>query len=160
MKATGEKLAKILACDDGCVIFLHNTRSEAVAKKILAEGFTFQNQLYYSTDRINPNDGVEISYFLVERKEYGDYTIIIKISRSLFKKIYSFAEDSGHHLEEVLSINEPVLGDDDEYVYTISPHYVMGYFNNKTGALTCNPDFDPEHMAANWLDNINRIRNE
>jgi len=159
MKATGEKLAKILACDSGCVIFLHNTRTEAVANKILTEGFTFQNQLYYSTDRINPNDPVEISYFLVERKDYGDFTIIIEISRNLFKKIRSLAEVTGHHFEDILSITEPVLSEDDELIYTISPHYIKGYFNNKTGVMTPNPGFNPEYMASIYLDNLNRIRN-
>jgi len=159
MKASGEKLAKILACDSGCVIFLHNTRTEAVANKIMVEGFTFQNQLYYSTDRINPNDAVEISYFLVERKDYGDFTIIIEISRNLYIKLCSLAEESGHHFEDILSITVPFMGDDDEYIYTISPHYIKGYFNNKTGVMTPNPGFDPDHMASIYLDNLNRIRN-
>lgn len=159
MKATSEKLAKILACDDGCVIFLHNTRTEAIAKKILKEGFTFQNQLYYSTDRINPNDPVEIGYFLVERKDYGDFTIIIEITRSLFRKICSLAEESGHHFEDILSITKPVLGEDDEYIYTISPHYIRGYFNNKTGVLTSNPEFNSDFLAPVYLDNLNRINN-
>lgn len=159
MKAAGEKLAKILACNDNCIIFLHNTRTEEIARQILSEGFTFQNQLYYSTDRINPNDPVEISYFLVERKEYGDYTIIIKISKDLFRQIRSIAENTGHHFEDILSITKPVLGDDDEYIYTISPHYIKGYFNNKTGKLTENPLFDPDFLSNVYIENINRIKN-
>lgn len=159
MKAAGEKLAKILACDNGCVIFLHNTRSEAIARKIMNEGFTFQNQLYYSTDRINPNDQVEISYFLVERKDYGDFTIIIEISKKLFKQICHIAESSGHHFEEVLSITEPVMGDDDDYIYTISPHYIKGFFNNKTAHFEANPGFDPEFLPLQGLHKINRPDN-
>lgn len=160
MRVSGEKLAKILACDNQCVIFLHNTRKEEIAKNILQEGFTFQNQLYYSTDRINPNDPVEISYFLYERKDYGDYTIIIEITRALFRKVCLIAESSDHHFEDVLSITEPVLGDDDEFVYTISPHYIRAYYNNKTGELVENPIFNPDYLSPVYLDNLNRINNE
>lgn len=160
MRASGEKLAKILACDNECVIFLHNTRTEAIAKKIVEEGFTFQNQLYYSTDRINPKDSVEISYFLVERKDYGDFTIIIEISRSLFKKVCAIAEESDHHFEDILSISEPIYGDDDEYIYTLSPHYIRGYYNNKTGDLVTNPLFNPDYLSPIYLENLNRINNE
>jgi hypothetical protein len=147
MKASGEKLANLLAGDVDYIIYLHNTRSEEIARKIMAEGFTFQNQIYYSTDRINPKDSIEISYFLVERKDYGDYTMIIEISKKLFKNACAVAEKSGLSFEDLLSSSKPVLGEDDEYIYTLPQQYIKGYYNNKTGIFYNNDVFDPEYIS-------------
>ncbi|MEZ4999649.1 MAG: hypothetical protein R2744_02835 [Bacteroidales bacterium] len=43
------------------------------------------------------------------------------------------AENTGHHFEDILSITKPVLGDDDEYIYTISPHYIKGTLTTRPG---------------------------
>ena len=118
MSLAGEILASILEDDSDCILFLHNTRDEDTASQIINEGFRFEEQLTYSTDRINPLDTVEINYFLVERKEYGKYTVIIEIDKSLFRKYNSMAEKEGLHFEELLSITPPVLSENEEYIYT------------------------------------------
>lgn len=160
MSTAGEILTQILSKDTDCILFLHNTKIEETARKIQTEGFSFEEQLAYSTDRVNPKDSVEINYFMVERKEYGIFTIIIQIDKELFKKYNYLAESADIHFEELFTIKEPVLSDNDEYVYLLSPHYIKGYFNNKTGELISNPLFDPRFESQQYLKNFNKLRGE
>ena len=69
MSKSGDKLISLLSQDKSCVVLLHNTDTLEKAKEILRSGFRFENQLTYSTDRINPGDTIEINYFLVERTQ-------------------------------------------------------------------------------------------
>jgi len=160
MSIAGDKLSDILSGDYNCILFLHNTNKKDIAQKILKDGFCFEDQLAYSTDRINPRDAIEINYFLVERKEYGYYTIIIEINKKLFKQYNKLAEVSGLHFEEILTITTPVLSENDEFIYTLSPHYIKGYFNNQTGELTPNSVFDPDYDSPVYLENCKRLMDE
>ncbi len=69
MKNKGEILAEILSEFDDCYFFLHNTREQNIAEKIMKEGFRYESQLPHSTDRVNPKEPIEITYFLFQRKE-------------------------------------------------------------------------------------------
>ena len=156
MGKPGNKLVGLLSQDKSNIILLHNTNTLSRAKAILKHGFRYESQLTYSTDRINPSDPVEINYFLVERKEYGDYTIIIEISKKVINKYTDLAEATGKTIEEILSIDEPVMSDNDEYIFTISHYYIKGIFNNKTGEVLLNSVFDPDFESTLYLDNINK----
>lgn len=144
MKNKGEILASILSEFKDCYFFLHNTKEMNVVEKILSEGFIFESQLSHSSDRVNPNEPIEITYFLFQRKDYGSYTIVIAIP----KRIYEYYSDiSNKHdvtIEEVLTITEPFLGDNDELIYTLPPQHILGFFNIKTSDFTKNQNWDPE----------------
>ncbi len=157
MSKPGERLSQLLSKDNSTIVLLHNTTSVDRAKRIMQKGFRYESQLTYSTDRINPNDIVEINYFLVERKEYGDYTIIIEIDKKLFKRYSQLVEISEKNLEDILSVDEPVLSDNDEFVYTLSHYYIKCIFNNKTGETMINPVFDPSFDSPEYIENLNRI---
>lgn len=158
MSTVGDILTSILSKDTDCVLFLHNTREEKTARQIVTRGFQFEEQLTYSTDQINPTDSVEINYFLVHRKEYGKYTVIIEIYKDLYKKYYSMAEKSDLHFEELLTITMPVLSDNDEYIYTLAYYYVKGYLDNTIGKFVGNKDFNPAYESPIYLENYNRLR--
>ena len=157
MSQSGDKLVDVLSGIHNCILFLHNTNNIETAKMIMEQGFRYESQMTYSTDRVSPNDPVEINYFLVERKEYGNYTIIIQIERSLFRQYHLLAETAELHFEEIFNISVPVLGDNDEYIYTLSPMYIKGIFNRKTGVMIYNPDFNPSYDAPEYLENYNRL---
>jgi hypothetical protein len=148
MKNKGEILANILNDFGNCYFFLHNTKEKVIAEKILREGFVFENQLPHSSDRVNPNEPIEITYFLFQRKDYGVYTIIIAIPKPVYDKYtrISIEEDTG--IEEVITITEPYVGDNDELIYTISPKHILGYFNVKTTEFYKNDIWDPKFMAT------------
>ena len=71
-----------------CYFFLHNTREFRVVENIMNEGFIFENQLVHSTDSVNPNEPIEITYFLFQRKDYGPYTIIIAIPKITYEILF------------------------------------------------------------------------
>lgn len=146
MKNKGEILAEILRRTGNCYFFLHNTLEQNIAEKIMEEGFRFESQLPHSTDRVNPNEPIEVTYFLFQRKEYGIYTIIIAVPKETYDRYIRLSNILDITVEEVMSSEKPYLSDNDEYVYRIPPQHILGYFNNRTSEFVNNPrwkaDFD------------------
>ena len=107
------------------------------------EGFVFESQLPHSTDRVNPNEPIEVTYFLFQRKDYGCYTIIIALPKAIYEIYTAVSNDNDIGIEEVLTITEPYYGDNDELIYTVSPKHILGYFNIKTSEFYQNRNWDP-----------------
>jgi hypothetical protein len=143
MKNKGEILASILRNFRNCFFFLHNTKDMKVVESIMNEGFIFESQLPHSTDRVNPMEPIEITYFLFQRKDYGAYTIIIAIPKSTYEAYSYFSNKLDISLEEIMTITDPYYGDNDELIFTISPMHILGYFNNKTLEFYLNRNWDP-----------------
>ena len=143
MKSKGEILAAILNDFRNCFFFLHNTREPGVVEKILKEGFIFENQLVHSTDRVNPNEPIEVTYFLFQRKDYGPFTIAIAIPKVTYDNYSAISAKNDVSIEEVITITEPYCGENDEMIYTVSPKHILGYFNNETGEFFQNTNWDP-----------------
>jgi hypothetical protein len=147
MKSKGEILAAILNNYTECYLFLHNTKDEPVAVTIMEEGFLFENQLPHSTDLVNPLDPVEVTYFLLQRREYGPFTIVIAIDRILFDQLTSLALENKINIEDLLSIDQPYYGENEELIYRISNRYILGYFNNITTDFQQNPAWNPSYVT-------------
>ena len=143
MKSKGEILASILINFRDCFFFLHNTRESGVVENILNDGFIFESQLVHSTDRVNPNEPIEITYFLFQRKDYGPYTIVIAIPRNTYDNYSAVSVKNEVNIEGVITITEPYCGDNDEMMYTVSPKHILGYFNNETSEFLQNSNWDP-----------------
>jgi len=143
MKNKGEILASVLKNFKDCYFFLHNTREFDIVENIMNEGFIFENQLAHSTDRVNPAESIEITYFLFQRKDYGSYTVIIAIPKSTYDIYTAVSNKKEIGIEEVVSITEPYYGDNDELIYTLSPKHVLGYFNLKSSEFYKNRNWDP-----------------
>jgi hypothetical protein len=143
MKNKGEILASILKDFKDCYFFLHNTKEFDIVEDIMNEGFVFESQLPHSTDRVNPNEPIEITYFLFQRKDYGTYTIIIAIPKIIYEIYTDISNNNDTGIEEVLTITEPYYGDNDELIYTVSPKHILGYFNIKTSEFYQNRNWDP-----------------
>ena len=143
MKNKGEILASILKNFKDCYFFLHNTREFDIVENIMNEGFIFENQLAHSTDKVNPAESIEVTYFFFQRKDYGSYTMIIAIPKSIYEIYMAVSNKEEVGIEEVMSITKPYYGDNDELIYTISPKHVLGYFNLKTSEFYQNRNWDP-----------------
>jgi len=143
MKNKGEILAEILKSYKECYFFLHNTKEFINVEIIMNEGFIFESQLPHSTDRVNPNDPVEITYFLFQRKDYGSYTIVIAIPKNVYDKYSVASINMGIEIEDLITITEPFYGENDELIYTVSPKHVLGYFNLKKSEFYQNRNWDP-----------------
>ena len=144
MKNKGEILATILNDFKECYFFLHNTREFSIVEKIMDEGFIFESQLPHSTDRVNPNEPIEITYFFFQRKDYGLYTIVIAFPKATYDSYSDASNKSDTGIEEVMTITAPYLDENDEPVYTISPKHILGYFNIRTSEFFRNINWDPQ----------------
>ncbi len=143
MQNKGEILADILRSYSDCYIFLHNTKKEPVAKRILLDGFIYESQLSNTTDRVNPLETIEISYFFFQRKDYGEYTLVIAINKSVYDLYLLLSKKNGISLEEVMSAHKPYYGDNDELVFTLPKEHILGYFDGNRNLLIKNPGWDP-----------------
>jgi hypothetical protein len=143
MTNKGEILAGILINFKECYFFLHNTKEFSNVENIMNEGFIFESQLPFSTDRVNPNDPIEITYFLFQRKDYGTYTIVIAIPKAIYEHYTAISNNYNIDIEDVLTITEPYYGENDELVYTLSPKHILGYFNLKSSEFFQNRNWDP-----------------
>ena len=143
MKNKGEILATILRTFKNCNFFLHNTKEFDIVEKIMNEGFLFESQLPHSTDRVNPNEPIELTYFFFQRKDYGFYTVIIAIPKVTYELYTDLSNLKDVGIEDILTIKEPYWSDNDELMYTLSPKHVLGYFNIKTSEFYKNGNWDP-----------------
>jgi len=143
MKNKGEILASVLKNFRDCYFFLHNTKEFSIVESIMNEGFVFESQLPHSTDRVNPNEPIEVTYFLFQRKDYGSYTIIIAIPKVTYEAYSAASNKDDIGIEEVLTVTDPYFGDNDELIYTVSPKHILGYFNIKTTEFYQNRNWDP-----------------
>jgi hypothetical protein len=156
MKNKGETLADILNKFSDCYFFLHNTKDLYIVEKIQREGFIFESQLPHSTDRINSNEPVEVSYFLLQRKDYGSYTVIIAIPKSTYELYATISNNKDIGIEEVITITEPYYGDNDELIYTLSPKHVLGYFDILKSEFFRNELWDPAFSNFNDFFSANK----
>ena len=108
MKNKGEQLAAILQDFKDCYFFLHNTKEFNVVENIMNEGFVFESQLSHSSDRVNPNEPIEVTYFMFQRKDYGTYTIIIAIPKIIYDIYTTVSNEYDTGVEDVMTINDPI----------------------------------------------------
>jgi hypothetical protein len=158
MKNKGEILASILNEYRDCYFFLHNTKEIPIAEKIMAEGFIFESQLPHSSDRVNPNEVIEITYFLFQRKDYGTYTMVIAIPKGTYEMYSAISNQLETGIEEIMTINDPWFGDNDELIYTVSPKHILGYFNIKTCDFVKNSNWDPDYDNCKFRAPSRRIQ--
>jgi hypothetical protein len=154
MKQKADILFSILRRFEDCIVFLHNTKEEEIADKILAEGFIFENQLSHTSDRINPSEQIEIAYFLFQRKEYGPFTIVIAIPRKVYSLYAASSKRLDLSIEELMSKDKPWVSDNDELVYCLPPEHIAGYYRNDTFEFIGNPLYNSEYILCRSIDNI------
>ena len=157
MKNKGDILADILKNYKDCYFFVHNTKEPEIVEKIMNEGFVFESQLPHSTDRVNPNEPIEITYFLFQRKDYGSYTIIIAIPKATYDKYTSVSNEYDVGVEEVLTISEPNFSDNDELIYTVPPKHILGYFDIKNAEFFQNRNWDPDYDNCKFHTPVKRL---
>ena len=135
--------------------FLHTTPSREFADGIMMNGFEFENHLMHTTDQISGFDLVELNYFLMIRRNYGQFTIVIsdKLILDFTKRLRSF----NCHFSEALTKFPPRINDEDNPVYTLPEQFIKGYFNQYTLEKIHNPIFDSHYMSPIFEENIVRL---
>jgi len=139
--------------------YIHYTAEEEIAKKILKEGFKFSSN-FHKTAELITNDEVELVYKHSLRKLYGNYIVIICISKKIFDYYINELKNKNKHdivsAEQIL-IEKPVEKDDSlEDIFTLSNKYIKGYINYISGEITKNPEFNPDYDSEIFKQNIEK----
>lgn len=152
-----EGLLEAIKTDERVITFLHNTKTEDTAKYIMKEGFEFQSHLDYTTDVVTPKDPVTVKYFTIVRQAYGNFTIVIQISKPLVEEYSELLDNKAHHFSEILTVKPPKEGPEDDLIYTLAPHFVKGYVNACTGEFQANPNFNASLKIPIFEENLKKI---
>lgn len=134
--------------------FIHQTPTKELAERIINEGLGFENHLMHTTDQISGFDLVELNYFLMIRRNYGQFTIVIVIADELIEELIQIIKDSNIHFSEILSKTPPRYNTDDTPVYLLPEQFIKGYFNQKTLEKTFNPKFNPHYRPPLITENF------
>jgi len=137
--------------------FLHSTPSREFADRIMMNGFEFENHLMHTTDQISGFDLVELNYFLMIRRNYGQFTIVIEISDKLIIDFTKRLRSFNCHFSEALTKFPPRINDEDNPVYTLPEQFIKGYFNQNTLEKIHNPIFNSHYMSPLFEENIVRL---
>jgi hypothetical protein len=137
-------------------IFMHYTKEESNARKIIREGFRFADSFYKTAMEIS-RDQLDLKIKHNSRKYYGDYIIIISISNDIIN-YYSMelrkAGITSYSFENVLTELPPFRNENSDLVYQLSARFIKGYINHRTGDIEKNPLFDPSYDSPAFSKNI------
>jgi len=140
-------------------LFLHYTAKENVAKTIIKEGFRFVNSFYKTAEYIY-NDELYLIHRHHEHKQYGEYVIVICISK---EKYNSYSEELARlrakniAVEQILTEEPPVIDENSDEVYMLPKQFIKGYFNYIEGTIVENPEFDLNYHSEAFTKNLEKI---
>jgi hypothetical protein len=136
------------------LIYIHYTKEESVAQRILVEGFRFIDTFYKTAEPVT-NDKLDLIYKHYLHKYFGKFVILIGISKEVYNKYLKMISLSKKliNVEQIISKKSPNLDENQDEVYFLPPQFVKGYINSETGEIIDNlgfdPYFDPPYAIAN-----------
>lgn len=142
-------------------LFLHYTPKESIAKKILSEGFRFVNSFYKTAEYIY-NDELYLIHRHHEHKQYGQYVIVICISKDTYNH-YSdeLARRKAKNIsvEQILTEDNPYIDENSDEIYIFPKQFIKGYFNYMEGTIVENPEFDYKYHSPIFDRNLKKLSN-
>lgn len=140
-------------------VYIHYTRDENDARKIMSEGFRFEDSFHRTALPVS-KDNLDLRIKHNERKLFGDYLILIGISDNLVNTYSGILREKGvrnFSFENVLTETPPQNNENSDKVFQLSPRFVKGYINYKTGEITRNPNFDPAFDSPAFIRNLEHL---
>jgi hypothetical protein len=148
---------QFIGLDKDVMTYLHNTPDHETERKILKDGFNFEEDLDHTSDRLSGVDIVELEYFKYVRQSYGYITIVIQIGKDIINK-YSTALNSGkYHFSEVLANEGSQLSNNDRPVHVLPVQFIKGSFDQKENIITNNPLFNPHFYDPQFEINLEKL---
>jgi hypothetical protein len=145
-----------------CRTFVHYTKGSSTAQKIAREGFKFAISFHKTAEPIS-TDQIDLIYKHNLRKYFGNYIIVICISRG----IYDFYEgelnkidQTNTNIEQILTESPAVLDENKDEVYTLPKEFVKGYLNYESGEITDNPFYNPDYDSQAFRRNLQKVKDE
>ncbi len=141
-------------------IYIHYTKEEAVAKRILDDGFLYADS-FYKTALPVTNDKLDLLIKHNTRKSFGNYLMIICLSDKIIDR-YSAELDkyglNGVVVENILTESDTSINENGDIVYLLPNRFIKGFINHQTGEITSNPSFDPTYDSPVFTKNIESLR--
>jgi hypothetical protein len=118
-----QDLVRFIGESIGYLTYLHTTDTIEKAKSICNTGLRFE--IFQKTvDLVNNVDSLE--YILMIRKPYGNFTVVIQISKSI--KNYE-------------SISKESTDEEGNEIFVLPPQHIRGYYDRTTKEIFANPLF-------------------
>lgn len=155
-----DTISFILENDTDFKIYMHYTKDEPDARSILNEGFKFADS-FYKTALPVTKDKLDLVIKHNSRKFFGEYLIIICISNDIVNFYSSELEKAGiknYSFENILTEAPPSRNENFDIVYQLTPKFIKGYVNHKTGEIVKNPAFDPFYNSETFIRNIDLLK--
>ncbi len=136
--------------------YIHYTKEENVATRILKEGFKFVDSFYKTALPVS-GDKLDITVKHNSRKYYGDYLIVISISTDIVNHYSQELKEAGIKncsFENILTETPQVITENADIEYLLPNKFIKGYVNHRTGEITQNPEFDPFYNSPAFMRNI------
>lgn len=140
-------------------LFLHYTPSQSIANKILDEGFKFVNSFYKTAEYIY-NDELYLVHRHHEHKQFGNFVLVICISKELYKHYtneLNKTKTKNISVEQLLTESPTYKDENSEEVYTLPKQFIKGYFNYTNGAIVKNRNFNSGYTSQRFDENLKNI---
>lgn len=141
-------------------VYIHYTREENDAIRIMTDGFMFVESFHRTALNIT-KDNLDLRIKHNERKLFGDYLVVICISKEIvnyYSDLLSYHNVRHCTFENILTEIPPIRNENLDTVFQLSPRFVKGYINYKTGKIIRNPLFNPFFDSPLFLKNLDQIR--
>jgi hypothetical protein len=140
--------------------YIHYTKNENDACSIVQKGFQFVDSFYKTALPVS-KDKLDLKIKHDSRKFFGDFIVVICISNDV-ANFYSYqlgkAGITNFTFENILTETPPEKNENSDLVYQLSPQFIKGYVNHRTGAIVKNQGFDPLYNSTNFLKNIELMK--
>jgi hypothetical protein len=158
-KILHQNILDYLIGNKGCMTFIHYTKGSATAQKIISEGFRFAVSFHKTAEPVSA-DQIDLIYKHNLHKYFGNYIIVICISRDL----YHFYESelnkmvrANVNVEQILTESLPELDENKDEIYILPKQFIKGYLNYESGEIVDNPDYNPDYDSQAFRENLKRI---
>ncbi|HLN20960.1 MAG TPA: hypothetical protein VK213_07710 [Bacteroidales bacterium] len=141
-------------------VYIHYTREENDAARIMNDGFRFVESFHRTALHVT-KDNLDLKMKHNERKLFGDFLVVISISEKIVHYYTGLlmAQNIRHcSFENILTEAPPVKNENSDLVFQLSPRYIKGYINYKTGKIISNPLFNPSFDSPLFVKNLEHIK--
>lgn len=160
-KMLDKKFSSFLFDDEKEIkLFLHYTAKKSIAEKIIKEGFKFVSSFYKTAEYIY-NDELYLIHRHHEHKQYGQYVIVICISKHTYNHYsneLSKIKAKNTAVEQVLTEAPPIIDENSDEIYILPKQFIKGYFNYMDGTIEENPDFDFNYHSDTFIKNLENLK--
>ncbi len=143
-------------------VYIHYTKYEDVANKILNDGFLYADSFYKTALPVS-NDKLDLLIKHNNRKSFGNYLMIICLSDKIVDHYSAELDKNGLNgiaVENIMTETDTSLNENGDIVYLLPNKFIKGFINHQTGEVTVNPSFDPTYDSPLFIKNLELLKKQ